>query len=164
MTIAWRHRAATGRVIATLLLLSGPLLSGCDRPTGPVLGDWHGIESTLAVSYDARIEIILDGPPGATAGTYHYVRLLQIDDGIGPGPRYTSWTDRWTSRPVDVGGTTVPLIHLAHLPDAAIPDYLHLPNDLLLPVPNPARPDLSPHAFRYALQPEPRGTYGFGRP
>ena len=138
-------------------------LAACDLQTGPIVGDWTGIEETIAVSYYARIEVILDGPPGATSGTYHYVRLLQIDGGQS-GPQELRWTDRWTEHTVVADGRTFSVIHLDRLPNPHIADFVRTADGLLVPVIHPAHPDLSRNAFIWALKPVPRGTFGYGRP
>ena len=144
-------------------LIAGGIVAGCADPTGPVVGDWRGYESTRVSYYFAQVELILDGAPGVTAGTYHYVRTSRENFGADAG-RFLSWTDHWTSRPFTTGGRTLTLVHLEHLPNAYLDDYVALPNGVLVPVANPARPDLSAAAMRYAMSPLPRTAYGYGRP
>ena len=152
------------RMNLSLASLAGLLLlAACDLRTGPVVGDWTGIEETIAQSYYAHLEVILDGTPDATSGTYHYVRLLQIDAGT-TGPQELRWTDQWTKRVVIVDGRTLTMIHLDNLPNTHIPDFVLTDADLLVPVSNPSRPDLSRNAFLWALRPVPRGSFGYGRP
>ena len=138
-------------------------LAACDLQTGPVVGDWTGIEETITSLFYARLEVILDGTPDATSGTYHYVRLLQQDaDASGLGE--LRWTDRWTKRTVVADGRTLTIIHLERLPGPHIADFVLTSDGLLVPVIHPSHPDLSRQAFIWALRPIPRDSFGFGRP
>ena len=138
-------------------------LAGCDLATGPVIGDWRGVAQTISDYYYARIELILDGPPGATSGEYHYNRLNQ-QGAAGNGQRYIEWGDRWTSRVITVDGKPATLVHLANLPDASIPNYLLLSDGRLVPEADLNHIDLTRAALRFALAPVPRDTFGYGRP
>ena len=148
---------------AALALAAAFTLAACVGPTGTVLGDWHGIEDTYSSFYYARIEIILDGVPAETGGTYHYIRLLQAE-ADGSGTRYIRWTDRWTSRIVELDGHPVRMFHLHDVPNGYIRDYALLSNGGLLPIATLDHPDLSANAVLFALAPEPRDSFGFGRP
>jgi hypothetical protein len=141
----------------------GAVLAGCAGPTGPVVGDWRGYENTRVSYYYDEVEIILDGSPGSTEGVYHYVRTSRENFGSGAG-RFLRWTDHWTSRPIVNGGRTLTLVHLADLPNGYFEDYVALPDGVLVPVADPARPDLSAAAMRFAMSPLPRTAYGYGRP
>ncbi len=146
-------------VLAAALLTLG----ACDLRTGPVVGDWTGVEETITSFYYARLEIILDGTPDATSGTYHYVRLLQQDTGAS-GPQELRWTDRWTRHTVNSDGQTLTVIHLENLPNPHIPNFVLTANGLLVPIVHPGHPDLSRQAFIWALRPMPRDSFGYGRP
>lgn len=139
------------------------VLAACADPTGPVVGDWRGQEPSRATIYQTRIEVILDGLPGAKAGTYHYQAESQGDD-LGLGDRDLSWTDHWEMRPIAVGGVPMQAVHLAHLAGAHINDFILTPRGVLVPQPNLATPDLSADAYRVALVPVPRDSFGYGRP
>ncbi len=150
-------------VIRAAAVVAVLALGACAFETGPVVGDWRGIDETISPSYYAHVEVILDGPPGATTGTYHYVRLVQSDVST-PDQHFENWSDRWTSRPISVGGQTLTLIHLDNLLEAHLADFILTRDDLLVPIANPSRPDLSRDALTYALSPVPRGSFGYGRP
>ena len=151
----------TCKMLAAVLALAS--LAACAGPTGPVVGDWRGEEPSRATIYQTRIEVILDGVPGAQSGTYHYVALNSGDD-LGLGERHLAWTDRWQMRPVVVNGQTMQLVHLANLAGAHISDFILTPQGVLLPQPDLAHPDLSAQAYRVALVPVPRDSFGYGRP
>lgn len=141
------------------------MLAGCAGPTGPVVGDWTGYRMGLEGLDNSSIELILDGEPNATSGTYHLVTRV-LDVGAVDDPRWNvRWTDHWERRSLkDAQGQTYDAIHLFKAPNAETPDYMLIANGLLMPVPNIRHPDLSPQAMRYALSPRPRTAWGYGRP
>lgn len=153
------HRGVGCAVLGVSLLS----LAGCVDATGPVVGDWRGHEPSAVTSYQTSIEVILDGSPGARSGTYHYDALNQGEDFEG-GDRHLAWTDRWTMRPVTIGGQTMQAVHLDRLVGGRIGNYILTPQGSLVPQADPAHPDLSANAYRLALLPVPRDTFGYGRP
>lgn len=139
------------------------LLGGCFQPTGPILGDWRGNVPSRSVLYDEQVELILDGAPDATAGTYHLV-VNRPSTELGVPAHRLDWADRWTRRDVVVGGRHLTQFALANVPEARVGVYTMIDGGLLVPTIDPARPDLSPNATRLALHPVPRSSYGYGRP
>lgn len=142
-------------------------VAGCAGPTGPVVGDWRGYPPSIDIGYSHQTELILDGTPDATSGTYHLVTLLQDPNfGAHSGENQNlRWSDRWEKRMQrDAGGNSYVSIHLRHAPGAEPADYILTSRGLLVPLVQAAHPDLSPGALRYALAPLPRSSWGYGRP
>jgi len=149
-------------------LFAAGLLSAtaaCQDPTGPVLGDWRGNQPALNSFYQRTTELILDGTPAATTGTYHLIRLTQ-DPTFGAGSgRFLRWADRWTRETVrDTQGAPHDGFRLRNAPGAEPSLYVLTADQLLVPVYNEQHPDLSPAARRIALYPLPRTSWGYGRP
>ena len=141
------------------------VLSGCAGPTGPIVGDWRGSQPSLDPYHEKTTELILDGTPDAVSGTYHLVTQVMASDLGTQTDQNLRWTDRWEKRtPTDASGTRYVSIHLDHAPGGQLPDYVLTPNNLLVPLVNPAHPDLSATAIRIALVPLPPTAYGYGRP
>ena len=141
------------------------MLAGCADRTGPVVGDWRGYQPSITSFDNLSTELILDGPPEATSGTYHLITRAE-DPGLVDDPRWNvRWTDHWERRVVQgADGHSYVTIHLHEAPDAEVPDYVMTANDLLVPLNNLDHPDLSPNAIRIALVPLPRTSWGYGRP
>ncbi len=127
-----------------------------------MVGDWRGEDTAQSIGERLEIEVILDGPPGARSGTYHYVSLTQsaLTD---IGNRRLDWTDRWQMRTVVVNGQPMQFVHLENLVGPRIGDYVLTSNNVLVPQFDLRRIDLSPNALRVSLYPVPRGTFGYGR-
>lgn len=140
-------------------------LAGCTGTTGPVVGDWRGVQPSLDAFYSVNTELILDGTPDAVGGTYHLVSVVMDPNIGGQDQQNVRWTDRWEKRVrQDAAGRAYPTIHLHNAPGTQPSDYILTANNLLVPLVNAARPDVSGNALRYALVPLPRNTYGYGRP
>ena len=127
------------------------------------MGVWRGQQSTRVVIYPEEVEIILDGAPGARTGIYHYSTTIsgtwaEVDE------RHFEWSNQWEMRPIVIGGVPMRVVHLDRLAGAHTPDYILTPDDLLIPLPEPAHPNVSAAGRRVALYPVPRGSYGYGRP
>ena len=138
-------------------------MTACAGPTGPVVGDWRGQDSAQSLDQRIEVELILDGPPGAQGGTYHYISLKQATD-TDVGNRRLDWTDQWRARPYAVDGRQMQLVHLDRLAGPRIDDFILTPDNILVPLPDPAHPDVSKAALRVALYPLPRTSFGYGRP
>ena len=138
-------------------------IASCFGPVGPIVGDWRDEEPSRAVSLETNIEIILDGLPGATEGTYHYSSLITGEQ-IDFESREVRWSDRWHMRPITVDGQAMRLVHLDRLVGSNLRDFILTPQNILVPQVNPNRPDLSRNTYLVALYPVPRNTYGYGRP
>ena len=137
------------------------VMAACAGPTGPVFGDWRGMDTT-GMSFDLpEIELVLDGPAEATAGDYHLAR--QTHELFRSSPPFPAWDGAWTSRLVMVAGRRLRLVHLERMAYGHVADYVLLEDGRLAPVADPSRPDLS-GAARYALAPVKRGSFGYGRP
>ncbi len=139
-------------------------LAGCVGPTGPVVGDWRGAEQSIEGYRERVTELILDGTPNDNGGIYHLVSSVPAS-GIASDSRDIRWSDRWQKRIFrDPSGAPYTVYHLDHAPPSHLADYALLSTGALLPVVDPAHPDLRPQSLQIALQPLPRGTYGYGRP
>ena len=150
------------RLACAALLLA---LSGCFAPTGPVVGDWRGEQPSINLSYSIDTELILDGPPGATSGTYHLISRVRDAEFGGHSLDNVRWTDQWERRTLqDASGRPYPTIHLTRAPGVQRSDYILTSNGLLVPLIETAHPDVSPAALRFALVPLPRTAFGYGRP
>lgn len=151
------------RDFLTRAILPGLLLSACGGPSAPVIGEWRGYQRALGYDFGRSTELILDGRPGDTAGRY---RLMTRGSEPAFGDRIDDvrWSDRWQTRRITLAdGRTLRILHLSEAPAAILPDYIWTEHDLLVPVTDPARPDLSATALRIALHPLPPDTFGYGR-
>ena len=139
--------------------------SGCAGPTGPVVGDWRGAQPSIDIAYSIDTELILDGTPDATSGTYHLVSRVRDPNFGSENQDDVRWTDHWEKRTLrDATGRPYPTIHLNRAPGVQRPDYILTSNGLLVPLIEAAHPDVSPAALRFALVPLPRTAFGYGRP
>ncbi len=128
-----------------------------------MFGDWRGRQTSQVLFYQTEIELILDGPANATTGTYQYVATNNAPL-LGLNERRFEWSDRWELHPFVVDGRPMRVVHLSRLAGARTPDFILTPDDVMVPLPNPAHPDLSANALLSSLYPVPRGRHGYGRP
>ncbi len=154
----WDRSGSVVPLVGALLALQG-----CIGPQGPIFGDWRGTEQSRDVALVAQVELILDGVPDATSGTYHYV-YTPPDTNSQANDGYFRWAGQWDKTALNVEGQSLSLIHLRQGPPGRLADYILLANGSLVPVANPASPDLSRYARGQALRPVPRDTFGYGRP
>lgn len=140
------------------------LLCGCAGPTGPIVGDWRGSEPSISYFYQRTTELILQGPPDANSGTYRLVSRVNAPLLVDRDDQY-DWTDRWEKRLLRTAtGQRYLTLHLRNAPGSQDPDYIWTTDDLLIPLIDPAHPDLGKQALRVALYPRPRTAFGYGRP
>ncbi len=160
MTLCKLQPCPTGKAAAFACLLG---VTACAGPIGPIIGDWRGQDITQSLDQRTEVEIILDGPPGARSGTYHYASLTQGAE-LDIGNRRLDWTDRWRAQPLAVDGRQMQIVHLDNLAGPHIDDFVLTPDNILVPLPDPLRPDLSGAAFHVALYPVSPTSFGYGRP
>ncbi len=138
-------------------------LGGCVAASGPVIGDWRGADQSIEGYYARVTELIIDGAPDATSGTYHLVSQVP-GSGITDDRRSINWSDRWEKRVLrDRSGAPYTVYHLDRAPGGHVPDYILLSTGALLPAIDPAHPDLSTRSLRLAMAPLPRTAWGYGR-
>lgn len=145
-----------------LALTSLGALGGCTNPTGPVFGDWYGFNPLPTPQGNTSIELVLDGSPTATAGTYRLHRQSFWAEDMMFNNAATL-DGSWTLREYTVDGKIWRNVFLTG-PELNIAHYVLLPNGYLTPATDQNTPDMGASGWNCCrLAPRPRNSFGYGR-
>ena len=137
-------------------------LAACATATGPVFGDWRGDQPGRITGNPRTVELVLDGPPGATSGDYHLATTEHDADPLAGGQGTRRWGDRWTSEQRMMDGRMQTIIALHNALPGDISRYSLLPDGALHALDPSGQVDQSPAGRLYVLSPVAPGP-GYGR-